>query len=158
MTVGVFMKEAVAEVFDNDFDDRVGYNNLFGGYLANTIDWDEIYENQPMARIPDAYREAIEDILDHRGAMDAFNLQGAVNNPYGGAYYDVEAWAQDFPRLEQYENHLNGLIACDWSEEEAVPLAVQMTLEGEIYAALQEMLNDWGSIREALINEMLATV
>lgn len=152
------MKEAVAEVFDEEFEARVGYNNLFGDYLADCIAWDDVYENQPMARIPDAYREAIEDILDHHGAMDAFNLQGAVNDPYGGAYYDVEEWARDFPRLEQFENHLNGLIACDWSEEEAIPLAVQMTLEGEIYAALHEMLNHWPAISEALINEMLATI
>lgn len=156
--MSVFMKEAVAEVFDEEFNARVGFNNLFGDYLAGCIDWDEIYENQPMARIPDAYREAIEDILDHHGAMDAFNLQGSVNHPYGGAYYDAEAWARDYPRLEQFDNHLNGLIACDWSEEEAIPAAIELTLEGEIYAALHEMLNDWGSIREALINEMLATV
>lgn len=152
------MKEAVAEVFDEEFDARVGYSNLFGDYLADCIDWDEVSKNQPMARIPDAYREAIVDILDHHGAMDAFNLQGAVNNPYGGAYYDVEAWAQDFPRLEQYENHLNGLLACDWSEDEAIPLAIQVTLEGEIYAALQEMLNEWETISQNLINEMLATI
>ena len=158
MAIGVFMKEAVAEVFDEEFNARVGFNNLFGDYLADCIDWDEVYENRPMARIPDAYREAIEDILDHHGAMDAFNLQGAVNDPYGGAYSDVEEWARDYPRLEEYENHLNGLIACDWEEDEAIPLAVQMTLEGEIYAALQEMLDNWESIREALINEMLATV
>lgn len=156
--MSVFMKEAVAEVFDEEFNARVGFNNLFGDYLASTIDWDEIYENQPMARIPDAYREAIEDILDHSGAMDTFDLQGTVNNPYGGAYYDVEEWARDYLRLEQYENHLNGLLACDWSEEEATPLAVQMTLEGEIYAALKEMLDNWPAISEALINEMLATV
>lgn len=158
MAIGVFMKEAVAEVFEEEFDNRVGYSNLFGDYLADCIDWNDVFENQPMARIPDAYREAIEDILDHRGAFDAFNLQGAVNSPYGGAYYDVEEWARDFPRLEQYENHLNGLIACDWSEDEAIPLAVQLTLEGEIYAALREMLDNWSGIREALINEMLATV
>lgn len=156
--MSVFMKEAVAEVFDEEFNARVGFNNLFGDYLASSIDWDEIYENQPMARIPDAYREAIEDILDHHGAMDTFNLQGSVNNPYGGAYYDAEEWARDYPRLEEYENHLNGLIACDWEEDEAIPLAIELTLEGEIYAALQEMLSDWASIREALINEMLATV
>lgn len=156
--MSVFMKEAVAEVFDEEFDARVGYSNLFGDYLADCIDWDEVSKNQPMARIPDAYREAIVDILDHHGAMDAFNLQGAVNNPYGGAYYDVEAWAQDFPRLEQYENHLNGLLACDWSEDEAIPLAIQVTLEGEIYAALQEMLNEWETISQNLINEMLATI
>ena len=152
------MKEAVEEVFDEEFDNRVGYNNLFGQCLTDCIDWDEIYENQPMARIPDAYREAIEDILDHGGIIDTFDLQGAVNDPYGGAYYDVEAWARDFPRLEQYENHLNGLIACDWEEEEAIPLAVQLTLEGDICAALKEMLDNWASIREALINEILATV
>lgn len=156
--MSVFMKEAVAEVFDEEFDARVGYSNLFGDYLADCIDWDEVSKNQPMARIPDAYREAIVDILDHHGAMDTFNLQGAVNNPYGGAYYDVEAWAQDFPRLEQYENHLNGLLACDWSEDEAIPLAIQVTLEGEIYAALQEMLNEWETISQNLINEMLATI
>lgn len=158
MVIGVFMKEAVAEVFDKEFNARVGYNDLFGDYLADSIAWDDIFENQPMARIPDAYREAIEEILDHRGAFDAFNLQGAVNHPYGGAFYDVEEWARDFPRLEQYENHLNGLIACDWSEEEAIPLAVQLTLEDEIYAALQEMLNEWETISQNLINEMLATV
>lgn len=156
--MSVFMKEAVAEVFEEEFDNRVGYSNLFGDYLADYIDWEDVYENQPMARIPDAYREAIEDILDHGGAMDTFNLQGAVNDPYGGAYYDVEAWARDFPRLEQYENHLNGLLACDWEEEDAVCTAVQLTLEGEIYAALKEMLDNWSGIREALINEMLATV
>lgn len=156
--MSVFMKEAVAEVFEEEFNARVGFSNLFGDCLANCIDWDDISKSLPMAWIPVAYLEAIEDILDHHGAMDTFDLQGTVNNPYGGAYYDVEAWARDFPRLEQYENHLNGLVACDWSEEEATPLAVQLTLEGEIYAALQEMLNNWENIREALINEMLATI
>lgn len=156
MAIGIFMKNAVEAVFDEEFDNRVGFNDGFGQCLTDCIDWDDIYENEPVARIPDAYREAIEDILDHHGAFDAFALEGAVNNPYGGVYREAEEWVQWY--LGEYEGHLNGLLACDWEEDEAIPAAVQMTLEGEIYAALQEMLNDWESICEALINEMLATI
>ena len=156
MGIGVFMKNAVESVFDDQFDERVGYNDGFGMYLTDWIDWDEVFENQPMARIPDAYREAIEDILDHGGAIEAFNLRGAVTDNYGEIYRGAEEWANW--HLEQYENHLNGLLACDWVEEDAVPTAIELTLEGEMYAALHGMLDNWPAIREAIINEMLATV
>lgn len=159
MAMIVTMRDAVAEVFDEEFNARVGYNNLFGDCLADCIDWDEVSENQPMARIPDAYRDAIVEVLDGCNIFDTFGLHGIASYPYGGgAYYDIEQWAQEFPRLEQYESHLDGLLSCEFDEAGANVAAIELTLEGELIAALQEMLGDWPSIREALINEMLATI
>ena len=158
MRTDVFMKNTAESFFNEEFDNRVGFNSNFGEALTDWIEGDSPFDGQPVERIPDAYQEAIDDLLEYRAVIEAFDLESAVNNPYGGAYYDAEEWARDYPRLEEFENYLNGLIACDWEEDEAIPRAILLTLEGEIFAALQEMLDNWSGIREALINEMLATV